>query len=105
MNHYKYTGTILLYENLSKIKILGEALERFIERLSFKTTYQNYSDHYIMINGANYYFVCTLTKNLLDFMLTTSEKIDLEKIENIVLEIFHTYNYRVFDESINFEPL
>ena len=105
VNHYKYTGTILLYENLSKIKILGEALERFIERLSFKTTYQSYSEHYIMINGANYYFVCTLTKNLLDFMLTTSEKIDLEKIENIVLEIFHTYNYRVFDESINFEPL
>ena len=62
----------------------------------------NQFEKYIFIISENTQFSCIISNNrYFHSKITSSQIIDVNKLENLIVEIFHTYSYAISIKSIN----
>ena len=98
---YRFVIDILLNSSMKEMEILDIACNRFIERLGFQETI-SFEGASAMINNTNESVGIMLEgNNRLIISITSKDKRwGTGFIENICIEVFHTWNFNVFDYKI-----
>jgi len=94
--------SIKVHSNLLDPNTIKIVLYRLYERLEEEIIEFNQFEKYIFIFSENTQFSCIISNNrYFHSKITSSQIIDVNKLENLIVEIFHTYSYAISIKSIN----
>lgn len=92
-----YQGYVKIYKELLDINILEISINRFCECMNNKNIKSEKSSYSLVYNGELFdihIFVDNILKTF-NFTITSTSKIEIAKMENLLTEIYHTYNYSI----------
>ena len=80
--------------------ILEISVKRFVERCSLKISTYSQSDDTLYISGVGFDIIATSKNNYLNILLIMENDISNIDLNNIVMEIFHTYRFSINKNEI-----
>lgn len=96
-----YSFAIGIYKEICNLKSLEELLNRLFERLSIKNCIANTTDNHLEIKANLMSIYCSLIKSERKVIgnIFTIENLDIEHIKSLFVELFHTYDFSLIEQS------
>lgn len=99
-NHI-YSFTIEIYKEICNFKSLEELFLRLFERLSVKNIKTSIKENHLEISAHTmsvFYNLIESERRLIGHIVSVG-KIDIQRIESLFVELFHTYDFRISEHK------
>lgn len=99
--HHIYSFTIAIYKEICNFKSLEELFLRLFERLSIKNIKTSIKENHIEISAHLMSIFCNLIegeRRLIGHIISVG-KIDIQRIESLFVELFHTYDFGLAEQK------